>query len=95
VQGIQLTTLQACWRVAAGLPAAREVALAKYWVAEAGARVVAAAQHLHGGIGVDRDYPVHRFYLYAKQLELDLGGSTDQLRRIGRILAEMPLDTAV
>ncbi|MEE2664180.1 MAG: acyl-CoA dehydrogenase family protein [Myxococcota bacterium] len=95
VQGIQLTTLQACWRVAAGLPATREVALAKYWVAEAGARVVAAAQHLHGGIGVDRDYPVHRFYLYAKQLELDLGGSTDQLRRIGRILAEMPFDTAV
>ena len=95
VQAIRLTTMQACWRVAAGLPAMREVALAKYWVSEAGARVVAAAQHLHGGMGVDRDYPVHRFYLYAKQLELDLGGTTDQLRRIGRILAEMPLETAV
>lgn len=91
VAGIRLTTLQACWRVAAGLPAQREVALAKYWVAEAGQRVVAAAQHLHGGIGVDRDYPVHRFYLYAKQIELDLGGSTQQLRSIGRMLAEMPL----
>ena len=61
----------------------------------AGARVVAAAQHLHGGWGVDRDYPVHRFYLYAKQLELDLGGTTEQLRRIGRVLAEMPLDAPV
>ena len=95
VQAIRLTAMQACWRVAAGLPAAREVALAKYWVSEAGARVVAASQHLHGGMGVDRDYPVHRFYLYAKQLELDLGGSTDQLRRIGRFLADMPLDAAV
>jgi alkylation response protein AidB-like acyl-CoA dehydrogenase len=94
MQGIRLTAMQACWRVAAGLPAAREVALAKYWVSEAGARVVAAAQHLHGGIGVDRDYPVHRFYLYAKQLELDLGGTSDQLRRIGRMLAEMPLESA-
>jgi len=95
VQAIRLTTLQACWRLSAGLPAVREVALAKYWVAEAGARVVAAAQHLHGGMGVDRDYPVHRFYLYAKQLELDLGGTTEQLRRIGRVLAEMPLDAPV
>jgi alkylation response protein AidB-like acyl-CoA dehydrogenase len=91
VQGIRLTTLQACWRVAAGLPAEREVALAKYWVAEAGQRVVAAAQHLHGGMGVDRDYPVHRFYVYAKQIELDLGGTSQQLRSIGRLLAEMPL----
>jgi alkylation response protein AidB-like acyl-CoA dehydrogenase len=84
--------LQACWRVAAGLPAEREVALAKYWVSEAGGRVVAAAQHLHGGIGVDRDYPIHRFYLWAKQIELDLGGTTAQLIRIGRMLAEMPLE---
>jgi len=75
-----------------GLPAEREVALAKFWVAEAGARVVAASQHLPGGMGVARDYPVHRFYLFAKQLELDLGGSTAQLRRIGRMLAEMPLE---
>jgi alkylation response protein AidB-like acyl-CoA dehydrogenase len=95
LQAIRLTALQACWRIAAGLPATREVALAKYWVAEAGARVVAAAQHLHGGMGVDRDYPVHRFYLYAKQLELDLGGTSEQLERIGRILAEMPLDAPV
>jgi len=95
VQAIRLTALQACWRLAAGLPAVREVALAKYWVAEAGARVVAATQHLHGGMGVDRDYPVHRFYLYAKQLELDLGGTTEQLRRIGRVLAEMPLDAPI
>jgi len=94
VTAIRITTQQACWRIAAGLPAVRETALAKYWVAEAGARVVAAAQHLHGGMGVDRDYPVHRYYLWAKQLELDLGGTTEQLRRIGKILAEMPLDEA-
>ena len=94
IQAIRLTAMQACWRLAAGLPATSEVALAKYRVSEAGARVVAAAQHLHGGMGVDRDYPVHRFYLYAKQLELELGGTTEQLRRIGRVLADMPLEAS-
>ena len=42
-------------------------------------------------MGVDRDYPVHRFYVFAKQIELDFGGTTQQLLRIGDILAEMPL----
>ena len=44
-----------------------------------GQRVVHAAQHLHGGMGVDRDYPLFRYFLWAKQLELTLGGATPQL----------------
>jgi alkylation response protein AidB-like acyl-CoA dehydrogenase len=86
-EGIRLTALQAAWRIAAGLPAAPQVAVAKLWAAEAGHRVVHTAQHLHGGIGVDRDYPLHRYFLYAKQSELTLGGATQQLRRLGRLLA--------
>ncbi len=88
VFAIRLTAQQACWRVAAGLPAAGEVAVAKFWLAEAGQRVVAAAQHIHGGVGVDKEYPLHRFYLHAKELELALGGGTQQLLRIGRLLAD-------
>jgi alkylation response protein AidB-like acyl-CoA dehydrogenase len=87
-EGIRLTALQAAWRIAAGLPAAREVAVAKLWAADAGHRVVHTAQHLHGGIGVDRDYPLHRYFLYARQTELTLGGASQQLRRLGRLLAE-------
>ena len=70
------------------LPADREVATAKYWAAAGGQRVVHAAQHLHGGMGVDRDYPLHRYFLLAKQLELFLGGANRQLLRLGAILAE-------
>ncbi len=55
--------------------------------ARAGQRVVHTAQHLHGGMGVDRDYPLHRYFLYAKQLELALGGTTTQLRTLGRLIA--------
>jgi alkylation response protein AidB-like acyl-CoA dehydrogenase len=86
-QGIRLTMLQAAWRLAAGAPADREVAVAKYWAAAGGQRVVHAAQHLHGGMGVDRDYPLHRYFLLAKQLELFLGGASRQLVDLGRILA--------
>ena len=86
-QGIRLTMLQAAWRLSAGFPADREVAVAKYFASLGGQRVVHAAAHLHGGMGVDRDYPLHRYFLLAKQLELTLGGATRQLVTLGRILA--------
>jgi alkylation response protein AidB-like acyl-CoA dehydrogenase len=87
VEAIRLTTWQAAWRLADGLPAATEAAIAKFWAAEGGHRVAYAAQHLHGGIGVDVDYPLHRHYLWAKQLELTLGGATAQLAKLGSQLA--------
>jgi alkylation response protein AidB-like acyl-CoA dehydrogenase len=48
---------------------------------------VHTAQHLHGGIGADVDYPIHRHLLWSKQLELALGGSNQQLARLGALLA--------
>ena len=50
-------------------------------------RVVHAAQHLHGGIGVDLDYPIHRYFRWAKDIELTLGGGTTHLRRLGDLIA--------
>jgi alkylation response protein AidB-like acyl-CoA dehydrogenase len=86
-EGIRLSALQAAWRLSAGLPAAKQVAVAAFWACEGGQRVVHAAQHLHGGIGVDKEYPLHRFFLLARQIELTLGGATGQLRRLGALLA--------
>ena len=63
------------------------IAIAKYWASEGGARVTAAAQHLHGGIGVDVDYPLHRTYLWARQLGMQLGAGEAQLERVGAVLA--------
>ena len=87
VEAIRLTTWQAAWRLATDRPAAPEVAIAKFWASEAAHRVVYAAQHLHGGIGVDVDYPLHRYYLWSKQIELTLGSGTRQLVRLGAELA--------
>ena len=90
-EAIRLTAWQAASRLSAGLPASSEVAVAKFWAAEGGQRVVHAAAHLHGGVGVDRDYPLHRFFLLTRQIELTLGGANESLRRLGRALADEPV----
>jgi len=86
-EAVRLTAWQAAWRIATGRPHAEQVAVAKFWAAEAGQRVVHAAQHVHGGVGVDRDYPLHRYFLLAKQLELGLGSATPSLAHLGRLIA--------
>jgi alkylation response protein AidB-like acyl-CoA dehydrogenase len=87
-KAVRLTAHQAAWRIDAGLPAKREVAIARWWAAEAGNRVVHASTHLHGGVGVDRDYPLHRYFLKARQLELTLGNAETQLETLGELIAQ-------
>src|SRR5437763_1801508 len=90
-EGVRLTAWQAVWRLAEGLPASNELAVAEFWASEGGQRAVHAAQHLHGGIGVDVDYPLHRYFLWAKQCELTLGSATPQLVKLGKSLADQPV----
>lgn len=87
---IRLTALSAVWRLSEGWPADQEVAIAKYWAGDGGMRVVHACQHLHGGIGVDIDYPVHRYFIWCKQIEHELGTPTRQLLSLGAMLAATP-----
>lgn len=87
VEAVRLTMWQAAWLLSAGSAAATEVATAKFWAAEAGHRVAHTAVHVHGGMGIDVTYPVHRYFVAAKRNEFALGGATVQLRRIGGALA--------
>jgi 3-oxocholest-4-en-26-oyl-CoA dehydrogenase beta subunit len=86
-EAVRLTMWQAAWLLSAGSAAATEVATAKFWAAEAGHRVAHTAVHVHGGMGIDVTYPVHRYFVAAKRNEFALGGATVQLRRIGGALA--------
>ncbi|OBG43094.1 acyl-CoA dehydrogenase [Mycobacterium alsense] len=90
VKGLRLTLTQAAWRVSEDIPAEIDVASAGFWAADAGHRVAHTIVHVHGGVGVDTDHPVHRYFLAAKEIEFALRGATGQLRRIGRELAETP-----
>ncbi len=90
IKGLRLTVEQASWRLSEHLPADLEVATAAFWAAEAGHRVAHTTVHVHGGVGIDMDHPVHRYFLAAKQTEFALGGATSALRLIGRELADTP-----
>ena len=90
VEGMRWTMWQAAWRLGEGQPAHDDVAVAKYWAGEGGHFTTYAAQHLHGGIGLDVDYPVHRYFLWAKQIELSLGSSVQHLARLGASMADAP-----
>lgn len=90
VKGLGLALVQASWRLSEDLPADTEVATAAFWAAEAGHRVAHTTVHVHGGVGIDMDHPIHRYFLTAKQIEFALGGATAQLRQIGRELADTP-----
>ncbi|HEV3226478.1 MAG TPA: acyl-CoA dehydrogenase family protein [Acidimicrobiales bacterium] len=89
-EGIRLTARQAAWRLSEHLPATDEVHIAKYWASFGGDRVVHAAQHLHGGVGMDLDYPIHRYFRWSKVIELTLGTATEHLRRLGQRIAAAP-----
>jgi alkylation response protein AidB-like acyl-CoA dehydrogenase len=87
VQAMKLTMLRALHLLEQGEDASENLIIAKYWAAEGGGRVAYAAQHLHGGIGVDIDYPIHRYYLWARQIGLHLGSGAEQVEMLGERLA--------
>lgn len=87
LDAMRWTTWRAAWKLSDGQEATREAAVAKIWASEAGARIATGSQHLHGGAGVDRDYPLHRYFLWSKALELTLGAAMPQLARLGRDMA--------
>ncbi|MFJ1764183.1 acyl-CoA dehydrogenase family protein [Amycolatopsis sp. NPDC088138] len=86
VEAVRLTSQQAVWRLASDLPAAEAVATAKFWAAEAGHRVAHTTVHVHGGVGIDVDHVVHRYFVAAKRLEFLFGSATPQLLALGELL---------
>jgi alkylation response protein AidB-like acyl-CoA dehydrogenase len=90
VKALRLTLTQAAWRLSEDLPADVDVNTAAFWAADAGHRVAHTTVHVHGGVGIDLDHPVHRYFLAAKQTEFAVGSATGQLLRIGRELADTP-----
>lgn len=87
LHAMRWTSWLAAWRLAEGLPAEREALVAKWWTADGGARIANACVHLHGGLGADIDYPIHRYFYWSKALELTAGGAGETLTALGRDMA--------
>jgi alkylation response protein AidB-like acyl-CoA dehydrogenase len=88
VENLRLACQQAASLLSAQRDASEAVLITKIWATDVAHRVSQSSQHLHGGIGVDRDYPLFRYCLWAKQLELTLGGGSAYLTRLGDQIAE-------
>jgi alkylation response protein AidB-like acyl-CoA dehydrogenase len=87
VMVLRLVTEQALALLTEQTEAAEAVSIAKIWAGDVAHRVSQSSQHLHGGIGVDCDYPLFRYCLWAKQLELTLGSSSAHLASLGDSVA--------
>ncbi|MFJ9679815.1 acyl-CoA dehydrogenase family protein [Streptomyces sp. NPDC101194] len=87
-EAIRVTAYEAAWRHDAGLPYGQQALTAAWWASEAGKRVVHAGQHLHGGTGADLDHPVHRHFLWGRQLDAHLGCGSEVLQELGRSLVK-------
>jgi alkylation response protein AidB-like acyl-CoA dehydrogenase len=91
VEAARLTFLEAAMLVteeASGERTDDAVAVAKYWAAEGGQFNAYACQHLHGGIGIDVDYPLHRYFIWSMQIEHSLGCASQQIQNLGVRIAE-------
>lgn len=84
-RSMRLTLDQAVYAVSAGQDAGRAVDVARFVAGDAGHRVMAGAQHIHGGIGFDRDHPLHRLFLTFKHHEFAAGGAAP--RRLASMAA--------
>ena len=73
VEGSRYLTYQAAWRLSEGLPAEREVAMAKAWVSEAYRRVCALGHQCHGAIGFTKEHNLQLYTRRAKVQELSYG----------------------
>lgn len=87
VEAMRSTLWRALWAWDAGQVRAEDIAVACYWAAMGGHRVTHTAQHHHGGMGADVTYPIHRFFLAARQTASALGGAEAQLATLGAAIA--------
>jgi alkylation response protein AidB-like acyl-CoA dehydrogenase len=82
---VHLAAVSAAWRLATGLDATEDLAVAGYWLAAEVPRALQVCHHLHGGLGVDVTYPLHRYYAHAKDLARFVGGATARLAALGEL----------
>jgi 3-oxo-4-pregnene-20-carboxyl-CoA dehydrogenase alpha subunit len=80
---LHLAALSACWRMQAGRDAGADLDVAAYWLAGQAPEALRTCHHLHGGIGMDVTYPLHRYSALVKDLVRFVGGADYRLDRLG------------
>jgi alkylation response protein AidB-like acyl-CoA dehydrogenase len=80
---IDLAAKSVVWRLSEGRDADDDVDVLGYWIASQAPPVMQLCHHLHGGMGMDITYPLHRYYSTIKDLSRMLGGPSHRLDLVG------------
>jgi 3-oxo-4-pregnene-20-carboxyl-CoA dehydrogenase alpha subunit len=83
---IDLASTSAIWRLSRGISggdADDDLNVLGYWITSQAPPVMQICHHLHGGMGMDITYPMHRYYATIKDLTRLLGGPSHRLELVG------------
>jgi 3-oxo-4-pregnene-20-carboxyl-CoA dehydrogenase beta subunit len=76
---LDLAAQNAAWRLTRGLDATDDLAVAAYWVCREAPAAMRTCHHLHGGMGVDVTYPMHRYFSWVTDLAHTLGARPEDV----------------
>lgn len=80
---IDLVAKSVVWRLSEGRDAENDLDVLGYWITSQAPPVMQLCHHLHGGMGMDITYPMHRYYSTIKDLTRLLGGPSYRLDLVG------------
>jgi alkylation response protein AidB-like acyl-CoA dehydrogenase len=80
---IDLAAKSVVWRLSEGRDADDDLDVLGYWITSQAPPVMQICHHLHGGMGMDITYPMHRYYSTIKDLTRLLGGPSHRLDLVG------------
>lgn len=80
---IDLVAKSVAWRLSEGRDADDDLDVLGYWITSQAPPVMQICHHLHGGMGMDITYPMHRYYSTIKDLSRLLGGPSHRLDLVG------------
>ncbi|MBZ5738811.1 acyl-CoA dehydrogenase [Nocardioides sp. GBK3QG-3] len=76
---LDLAARNAAWRIAEGLDVADDLAVAAYWTCHEAPQAMRTCHHLHGGMGVDITYPMHRYFSWVTDISHALGAQAEDV----------------
>ena len=79
---LSLAAEEASRRVAAGEPSGADLAVGAFWFCDRAPAALQTCHHLHGGVGVDETYPLHRIFARVKDVARLLGGAEATLEAV-------------
>jgi len=90
IDGGEMLTYEALWKMDQGLPASVEVSQAKAFCNEKCEAVVRFSQIIHGGIGFMMEFDLHLWFRRVSAWSMRLGTSYEHRARVAHALIDLP-----